>query len=53
MSKQDELAARQERHKQGYPPQPPSLPMKTWAPKFTEKQQKEHDEYVASNKLPF
>lgn len=37
----------------GFGPRPPSKPAGVWAPKFTEQQQREHDQYVRDNNLPF
>lgn len=34
-------------------PRPLSKPTSTWAPKFTEQQQREHEQYVKDNNLPF
>jgi hypothetical protein len=37
----------------GYGPRAPSKPAGTWAPKMTEQQQREHEQYVRDNNLPF
>lgn len=34
-------------------PRPAPKPAGTWAPKFTEQQQREHEQYLRDNKLPF
>jgi hypothetical protein len=37
----------------GYGPRPASKPAGTWAPTMTEQQQREHEQYVRDNNLPF
>lgn len=37
----------------GYGPRPASKPTGTWAPKMTDQQKREHEQYVRDNRLPF
>lgn len=44
---------RRKRHAKGYPPQPRTFPASTWAPKLTEQQQIEQEQYIKEHNLPF
>lgn len=44
---------RQRRHAKRHPPMRRSLPASTWAPKLTEQQQQEQEQYIKDNALPF
>ncbi len=45
--------ARQKRHAAGYAPRPRSSPASTWAPKMTEQQKQELEQYIKDHNLPF
>lgn len=44
---------RQARHKQGYGPKPPEPLHGTWAPKMTEQEKKEQEQYIKRHSCPF
>ena len=43
----------QRRHARRFPPAPRSLPAGVWSPRLTEQQQREHEQYIRDNDLPF
>jgi len=48
-----EAYERQQRHRQGYRAKPADPMGETWRPTFTEQQQREHEQYIKINNLPF
>jgi len=53
MERSPKWRARQERHKMGYAPAPPSPPMRTWSPVLSEQEKAERERMIAVGELQF